>query len=304
MLTSNSALAAPGFGVIAPSHQTPGLTLERAFSFIAGGALKIEQRVVNSTDNPLPARVRLRTASPVNGHIAFRMPEGLIWEPANNSGEYPLGETDIVAAGAQLAENWMASEGEGLVFGVLWQGTPVQEMEWNRFPNLTYDLGEIPPHSSRAVPDYWIVATSGDWSVVHHWWKRLVQPTGVNEPFKLEPLRVMSLDGDPSPVLLVSDRSRVDLVLHNLRGNPASGRMSFAGSVFQADPAILPLDNVNRDNPLRAQVSLCGPDRPGAGYLDAEVDMGVLSESLKLPVVRLGAGDRLDLSQPEPAERH
>ncbi len=62
---------------------------------------------------------------------------------------------------------------------------------------------------------------------------------------------------------------------------------------------MLSLSEVNRDLPFRAQVTLNAPDGVGAGFIEGEIEAVAVAERVKLPVVRLADGERIDVAEPD-----
>ena len=61
----------------------------------------------------------------------------------------------------------------------------------------------------------------GDWKTVRGWWRRLVQPSGVHEEHRPEPVRVLEVRAEPQPALLLDEAQEVRLAVLNRRGKAA-----------------------------------------------------------------------------------
>jgi len=214
-------------------------------------------------------------------------------------GEFPSGETDIIADDAQLTENWFAREGEGSACGLIWQGEPQQSMDWKRMPALTFDVGELPPNGSASVPACWMSARSGDWKAVRGWWKRLVRPSDPIETTSPVPGRILSIAASPTSALLREQTESVSLRVENRRGKALSARLNLAGAEFQAAPSTLDIEEAHRSRPSELQVQVTCPEKVGAGFITADVETDVITERLKVPIVRISAGGNVDIAQPE-----
>src|SRR6185437_8231820 len=127
----------------------------------------------------------------------------------------------------------------------------------------------------------------GDWTVVRGWWERLVRPTGAADAQQYAPERVLSIGTDPAPALLQTGEECVTLVVQNRRGNALTADLALRGDKFTADPAMVPITEAARDRPFRVAVTLRGPETSTAGYIDAAVDGKVLTDRVRLPVVRI-----------------
>jgi hypothetical protein len=228
----------------------------------------------------------------------------------HSGGEYPQGEIDLLAAGARFAESWVACEEDGLVCGLVWHPHWRESMRWGRLPHLTADIGEIAAHGSVELPPLYVVGGQGDWRTVRGWWRRLVQPSGVHEAAPPEPGRVLEVRFEPSPALLFTDRQETLIAVHNRRGKPLDGTLRLQGSKvsagpygpgagFQAEPDQFTLQNLDRDHPFAAPVTLSAPPSPAAGFLTITVDGGPTTETRRVPVVRLGDSGTVCLTEGE-----
>ncbi len=121
----------------------PNLQVERRITLL-GNVARLDCIVRNSGSVAVPVKVRIRSSSWLKEFITAPLVSGLIREPMQTLSEYPMDEHDILAQGATLAENWIACEGEGMVSGLVFEGSPEQDMEWTELVQPTYDLGEIP----------------------------------------------------------------------------------------------------------------------------------------------------------------
>src|SRR5262249_12022930 len=65
----------------APSLAFPGLTVERAVSFLSDSVLRVEYRVYNTTDHPVSTKLRMKAWSGLNGWLAFPAEGGVLREP-------------------------------------------------------------------------------------------------------------------------------------------------------------------------------------------------------------------------------
>ena len=282
----------------APSKEFPGLTVERRLTLISDDAAQVEYRVTNTTDGPLPARLRLKTHPWLGGALAAPTPRGLIREPLRGWGEYPEGEIDMMAHGARLAENWIACEEDGLCCGIVWHGEPKQDIQWSRFPHLTYDLGELPPHSVRAIPPVTLVGGFGDWQTVRGWWRRLVQPSGTREEHPPEPVRVLEVKAEPA-ALLTTRQADITVAVQNRRGLKLNGKLTLMGETFAVAPKETALEGVERDHPFTATFHVTAPETPSAGFVKAALDTGQATETFPIPVLRIGSEGRTSVREGE-----
>jgi GNAT superfamily N-acetyltransferase len=290
--------------VLPPEH--PGLTVERTLSLVADDLVRVAYRVVNTSDLPQPAQLRLTTHGRLQGAMVIPTQDGIVREPTHGLSSYPHGERDALPPGMPLGEEWIACEGEGLVTGVLWDGSPKRDMQWTNLLNLNYDLGEIPPHSDVAVPALYLVGGKGDWKTVRDWWRRLHR--SLEEPETVQPQvkRVLEAAFKPSPALLTGAAGKAMLTLANRRGQTLTGTLTLVGDTltvvgetFHAEPTAFALTEVNREKPFAAEVQLTASPEPTAEILRGEVDSGTTTQTFALPVIQLGSGDTVRVSVSE-----
>jgi ribosomal protein S18 acetylase RimI-like enzyme len=285
-----------GLTLAVPSREFPGLVTERTLRIVSDDLVRVDYRVKNLSDAPIPAQLRAIPFPHLGAYLTLPTPDGLLREPVRGWGGWPNGETDALARGAALVESWAALEEEGRVCGLLWQGEAEQEM-WG-LPVLRYDLGEIPAHSAKSAAPFYLLGGGGDWKTARRWWRRLIQPSGIQEAVEPEPLRVLEARFDPPTALLTSDRQEVRVALLNRRGSELNGRLTLCGE-FLGCPVGFPLEKVNRDRPFSAAVVLRSPDRPVAGFVRAEADSGPETDAFQLAAIRLAGEGETAVSESE-----
>ena len=274
----------------------PGLMVERTVSLFAEDVVRVAYRVINTSDLPQPAQIRLTTHGSLDGAVVIPTPQGIVRELRSGHGGYPQGERDALPPGLPMAEDWVAREGEGRVAGLLWEGSPTRDMQWTDLMNFNYDLGEIPPHSDIAVPAIYLVGGRGDWKTVRNWWKRLHCAMDAPETVPPQTIRVLEAAFAPSPALLTGPEGKAQLTLANRRGKTLNGTMTLTGVGFQPEPAAFTLTEIDRDRPFAADVQLTGPTEPTAENLRASIDSGPATRTFDLPVIQMGSGDTLRVS--------
>ncbi len=281
----------------APEH--PGLVVERTLSLFAEDLVRVAYRVVNTSDLPQPAQIRLGAYTNLREATVIPTVEGILREPRHGHDGFPEGERDALPPGLPLAEEWIACEGDGLVAGLLWEGDPKRDMQWTNLLNLNYDLGELPPHSETVVPPIYLLGGKGDWKTAREWWRRLHHAMDDPETEKPQAKRVLDVAFAPSPLLLTGGEGRTNVTLANRRGKTLSGTLSLTGSAFLPEPAAFVLSEINRDKPFAAEVQLTGPTAPTAENLCASLDSGTTTQTFDLPVIQLGRGNKLRVTSSE-----
>jgi len=276
--------------------EVPGLILERTVSLFAEDVVRVAYRVINTSDLPQPAQIRLTNHGSLNGATVIPTLQGILQEPKSGHGDFPSGERDALPPGLPLAEDWIAVEGEGTVAGLLWEGAPQRDMQWTNLMNFNYDLGELPPHSDSVVPAIYLVGGRGDWKTVRNWWKRLHRAMDAPETAPPQTIPVLEAAFAPSPALLTGPEGEAQLTLANRRGKTLSGTLTLTGVGFNPEPHAFTLAEIDRDNPFAADVRLTGPTEPTAEILRAAVDSGPTTRTFDLPVIQMGSGDTLRVS--------
>lgn len=286
---TETGIASESLVISVPSTQTPELTLEQRYAMIGGGVLRADHRVINSADMPVAASVQIHADGFLNRYIVFPGPDGRPIREPKTWGEYPDGETDILRPGEQFAESWVALEGEGLVFGCIWEGRPKFDFAWTAMPRMIFDLGEVPPCGQSVAPAVWVVAAAGDWTLVRKWWKRLVQPSGAVESWKIESERVLVCRTEPEALLLREGEESVTLVLENRRGKPFSGELTIRSVGDMLAPESIQIVNLNRDHPHRIDIDLKARYQNVTSQTYLSLSGGQLSERISIPVIHGGA---------------
>jgi len=287
-----------GLSLIQTAHppEYPGMAVERTISLFADDLVRIAYRVINTSDLPQAAVLRITNYGRLDGAVVIPTVDGIVREPKNGNSTYPKGERDALPPGMPLGEEWIACEGEGVVTGLLWEGSPIRDMQWTNLLNLNYDMGTLPPHSDCAVPAIYLVGGKGDWKTVRDWWRRLHRALDAPETVKPQAKRVLHAAFEPSPALLTGAEGQRKVILTSQRGQTLTGTMTLTGTLFQPDPSTFALTEVSRDKPFAAEVHITGPTEPTAETLRAEIDSGTTTQTLALPVVQLGSGETLRVS--------
>lgn len=281
----------------APSQDFPGLTVERVITMIADSVVRIDYRVINTTEKPLPAKLRLRHHLNLSGHLVYPNGSGVMREPLVGWGVFPETEHDVLAQGASLPESWFGFEDENQVCGAIW--SEGAEAECGHGLRLTFDLAEIPPYGHKTLSPMYLVAGAGNWETLRGWWRRLIQPTEVIERSKPEIHRVVEIISEPSPALVNHKDQLLHLELRNDREKPLSGTLELTSEPFLTEPISLPVDSINRDKSFTAALPVTLPVSPGAGVVKCRLSSVPMPQTLSLPVVYAGGDGTIETSLDE-----
>lgn len=297
-----------GLTTLAPSDEFPGLVVERSVTFLSSDVAKIQYRVRNTTAQPRTTQLRLRTNTERNGFVAAPTPDGMIREPMRCMGDFPQGDNDLLAQGASFTESWVAVEEGSQVCGLVWQEPVEARMEWARFPLLTFDTGEIAPYSAREIAPLYLVAGDGNWETVRNWWRQLIQEPGVFEEETPETHRVLEVTAEPSsPALIGAGSDAVNIAVTVRRGKPTEGQLTLRASsspggnaaLFRPETGAFALGKVERGKPFTATTRVRVPDTPAAGFLEAAVEEKAQTHTFQVPIISLGTGSRLNITEAE-----
>ncbi|MDX1934107.1 MAG: GNAT family N-acetyltransferase [Capsulimonadales bacterium] len=281
----------------AASPEFPGLVMERTVSFLGDSVARVRHRVINTASYPQKSKVQIRAGLEKERFFVVPYADGIVREPGTDWEHFPTGDRDAVSPERQPAESWLATESKTGVAGLIWQGQPEVEVSWGCV--LRYDAGEIPANGTADLPEIYLTGGAGDWAVVRNWWRHLVQPSGTRETHRPETHRVLEIDWTSSPTLLTGETLETVLHVRNRRGKAESGVLKVTGDRFRIEPETLTLDGVRWDREATFPVRLTAPEPPSAERLTVALETPTAVRTFPLPVIRVGAGDRLTV---EPGE--
>lgn len=223
----------------------PGVIIEKRVTVGAGSVVRVEHRVVNGGDVPLKRKLRLAAWCGLHGKLTAPLRDGLLHEPVEGWGGFPLGTRDLPRKPEEYAESWFALEEAGLVCGIV-RGD-CEEVDGL---SLDLDLPELPPQSFCDVEPLFLVAGRGNWEVVRQLWRRLRQPAGVHEerPPVARPVLIAGLE--PDPLLIVGPETPAVLSVRNRRGKAIEGRLAVTAEGLEVAPTAAELQGVKRDAPF------------------------------------------------------
>jgi len=96
-----------------PTADEPRLVLEKQITLTASPSVQVQWRVVNNGETPFSGKLRVTTGTSRHRRIAIPLREGILDEPTEGWGEFPLGDADLPLSASEYAEGWIAwEEGE------------------------------------------------------------------------------------------------------------------------------------------------------------------------------------------------
>lgn len=270
-----------------PTADEPRLILEKWVTLTASPVVQVQWRVVNNGETPFSGKLRVTTVAPRNRQIAIPLKEGILYEPIEGWGEFPLGDADLPLSASEYAEGWIAWEADGRARGVVWEECHEQEMNAE---SITHDfiVPEVPPQSSFFLPPMYLLPDAGNWQDIRRWWRKLTQPEEEElSPLPITPVTEVRLE--PAPLLLLEDEVRATLSVYHRRLKSLSGTLCLRSPLATFRKSQFALEEVNLQHPFREQVQmvtmLAGND---AFAVQAVLDTETTSREFSLPVLKVG----------------
>gem|GEM_PF-995622 len=274
--------------LIMPSDGAPGLTIEKTVTVGAGNFVRIDHRILNTTDATQKLKLRCSGWRNMGGKLTLPLKDGLLHEPVEGWGGFPMGDPDVSKRPEDYAETWLAVEEAGIVTGMVWG-----ECEERDEMTLQFDLPELPPQSHYDVEPFYIVAARGNWEVVRQLWRWLKQPSTVREDRKPIAHPVLNAHFEPAPLLVTRPETNTRLAIHNRRGKALGGEWQIDDCGLQIQPANGKLADVKRGSPFEQKIALTVNDlAPRVETARVMVTDDVTTHEFDSPVVVLGDADQ------------
>jgi len=274
--------------LIMPSDSVPGVTVERTVTVGAGNFIRVDHRILNTTNAAQKLKLRCHGWSELRGRLTLPLREGLLHEPVEGWGGFPLHNCDLPRKTGDYAESWFALEESGLVVGMVWDGCEeCKELE------LQFDLPEMPPQSHHDMEPLYLVAARGNWEVVRQLWRWLKQPSTVREEHSPIALPVLSAGFEPGPLLITRPGVDAKLVVHNRRGKALDGGWRIVDCKLGIDPDAGELRGVKLGSPFAQRVTVAVADlTPRVEIARLAVSDEVTTREFTSPVIILGDARR------------
>jgi len=274
--------------LIAPSEEFPGMVVEKTITVSASPAIRIDQRVINTTASPQRYKLRLHREGGPNESITLPTKNGLLHQVIGGWGIFPTSEEDISKRPEDYTETWSAAEGSGRVVGMVWGDCEENEFE-RGLPRLLFDLPEVPAQSHVDLEPVYIIAGRGDWQLVRQCWQRLHQPGSVREDRRPVARPVLDAEFEHKPLLVMQNVTSTTACVTNNRGRKLEARLTVEG--VDCDATSFDITDVNHQRPFVRDVEVRCADltpRVEEGAFCVETD--VKTERFSAPVVVLGNG--------------
>lgn len=270
-----------------PSADEPRLVLEKWVTLTASPAVKVQWRVVNSSESPFAGKLRVSTGAQRSRWIAIPTKEGVLHEPVEGWGEFPLGGGDLPLGASEYAESWVAWEEEAQTLGVVWEQEAERE---TYFAEMRQDfvLPPVPSQDSFTLPSMYLLLGATDWKEVRRWWQMLTQPA---DSTKRDPAAtpVTEVLFEPAPLLLLGDETEVTLIVRHRRLKPLKGTLSLQSPLVVFRRTQFRVEDIHLHRLFHEQVQmvtmLAGPD---AFAVRALLETEATSREFCLPVIKVG----------------
>jgi hypothetical protein len=274
--------------LVMSSDSAPGLTIEKTVTVGAGNFVRMDHRILNTTDATQKLKLRCSGWRNLGGKLTLPLKDGLVHEPVEGWGGFPMDDRDLSKKPEDYAESWFAVEGSGVVTGMVWG-----ECEEREEMTLQFDLPEIPPQSHYDVEPFYIVAARGNWEIVRQLWRWLKQPSTVHEDRKPIAYPVLNANFEPTPLLITRPEMNAKLTIHNRRGKALGGKWQVEDGRLQIQPANDELADVKRGSPFEQEIALIATDlTPRVETARIAVTDDVTTHEFTSPAIILGDAGR------------
>jgi GNAT superfamily N-acetyltransferase len=273
--------------LIIPSENVPGITVEKTITVGAGSFVRVDHRLINTTGTSQKFKMRCAMNTGLRGSLTMPRKEGIIHEPIEGFGEFPLYDRDLSKKPDDYSESWFAYEDSGLVAGVVWD-----ECEERNGIDLLIDIPEMPPQSYYDVKPIHLVAGRGNWEVVRQLWQWLKQPSTVIEERKPIVHPVLDVGFVPSPLCITRPETNTELIIHNQRGKSLNGKWQIEDCQL-IQPADGELADIKQNNPYVQKITIATNDlTPRIETAKITLTEEVTTRKFPTPVIILGDADR------------
>jgi len=197
-----------------------------------------------------------------------------------------------------MAEEWLASEGDGYVLGTIWQRASAQEISsWTR-PDLTLAATTLPAFGCAEAPDIYVYAGPGPWRDVRAAWRRLGKPTApAGNP---RPRAALEASIGQAPLVMLGNSAETAVHLDNVRNRELSGMVEVnAPAGWTVSPAKGEFKGLKRTQPVDVPVSVRRKRGAGAGAGEGSfhVRHALADAQFLAPMIALGRRGGVELSE-------
>jgi ribosomal protein S18 acetylase RimI-like enzyme len=275
----------------------PGLVMEQQVTLCADGRVYSVNRFRNSgsSKHEFVEKSGGRFMRKPNRRAFAPLTEGIVdshlaaWESFPSMG-------DLTTAPSNFAEQWMATQVDGMVCGLAWQAA--DDVEANNWGvtlqrNITVEPGEIVDS-----PPVHLIVVGGDWKTVRNLWQRTYGGGVPREEITPETRTPVEMYTATSPVITTGSDAKTDVVVQSSSLMPRTHKLAlkvpdgWSVTPDQADAAF------KRDEPSSSPVTVSIPgDKPTAGLVEVVRTGQTRDYRADLPVIRIGDGSDVRVSE-------
>ena len=281
---------------VVSSSRYPGVRLVRELLVTASPLLQVTYRVENQGQQTYRFQLQniVHFAHTWLGSYVMPRADGFI-----SFYHSDLGHGDFPKKPEDMAAQWLAHAGEGVVTGVIWPDRLTKhEFGWNRI-ELNFSEISLEPEQITDVGSFYLYSGPGDWSDVHRIWQRSKNYPDEG-PLSLREIHKFDLAADP----IISLDNQIATTLHvtNLSQRKINGAMSIAPPAdWTSDPVEIPIIGLTKEKSFEQLLTLSAAQpKIGAhqGRLQLKTEVSEVDQPFTL--IHLGEGQgRVDVSQPQ-----
>jgi len=271
-----------------PSDDDPRIIVEKTITLSAGPVVKVAWRIINNSEAPFKGKLRVRSSAGLSRRVTIPLKEGLVSEPTDGWGSFPMGDADLSRKTEDYSETWVAWEQEGHAMGLVWQSCEEQEITGFGAEH-DFAVPEVAPQSFACLEPFYIITGGSTWEDIRKHWRQLTRPGGIREDRKPKASPVLEVISDPSPLIALADQAQGKLLLYNRRNKVMQGTLSLEAKGLSLSQQAFKLEEIRAGNPFRQEIGIAVSSKtPQAIGIKARVDTGLTTEEKILPFLKLG----------------
>ena len=282
-LAADTGRAVARLAIDVPSQ--PGIRMERRFELVPGPTVRIDHLLTNSGDTRRACQVLVEGRTGIEaGRAAVPTSAGLFVDQAIGFPDWrdpSRGKPDA------WAENWLARDGDGRVYGWVWEQASTAELGNWGCQRFIFDFAEAVSGGSARTPSLWIYAGPGTYEDVRRFWRTHLAPNASD----LSPSPRPALEAAILPPILLGDEAM--LKLSNQRERPLVGTATLeidGADAPIATPSTVDLASLAFGRDLTTALRLSAAPNRIAGAWSGKINLKSDSWDQQLPVTVIRAG--------------
>ncbi len=276
----------------------PGLVMESRVTLSADGRVRKEERFGNggTTRLDFKAKTGVGFSRAEGRRMVLPLTEGIVESRLASWDGFP-GQGDLPSDPTLYAEQWMASQTDGMVCGYMWQDMDdMQTSGWGL--EFSRTVSGLEPGATVTSRPILVFVGGGDWKTVRNLWQRTYGGGIPHEEPKPETRRPVEMVTDPSPVIATGPDAETNLVVQSSSMVPRTQTLALiAPEGWSVSPSETEAA-FKRDEPSCTPVTVSIPgNKPAAGLIEVVRTGQTRDYRTELPVVRIGDGSDVVLSE-------